>query len=114
MRLQLTAHVAPRAFVFASSLALALALAFTAEPVRAQLATFETACTIYSESPTRTEMFVYTPGVSLSVAPTEWLDVRGGYEADVVSGASVSVKAGPAYQATNPGADVITTASVHD
>ncbi|HVJ89866.1 MAG TPA: DUF3570 domain-containing protein, partial [Labilithrix sp.] len=31
-----------------------------------------------------------------------------------VSGASVSTKAGPAYQAVNPGVDVITTASVKD
>src|SRR5207245_7703125 len=37
-----------------------------------------------------------------------------GWEADVVSGASVAVKAGPAYAATHPGADVITSASVHD
>jgi hypothetical protein len=59
-------------------------------------------------------MFVYTPGVSLSVTPVDWASVRGGYEADVVSGASVSVKAGSAYQAVNPGADVISTASVHD
>jgi hypothetical protein len=39
--------------------------------------------------------------------------VRGGWEADVVSGASVATKAGPAYESTH-GADVITTASVHD
>jgi hypothetical protein len=31
-----------------------------------------------------------------------------------VSGASVAVKAGPAYAATHPGADVVSAASVHD
>jgi hypothetical protein len=78
------------------------------------VAVLETAHTLYHEAPTRTNMTVYTPGVDLSATPVTWLTIRGGYEADVVSGASVAVKAGPAYQAVNPGADVITTASVHD
>jgi hypothetical protein len=59
-------------------------------------------------------MTVYTPGADLEVRPSEWLAVRAGWEADVVSGASVAVKAGPAYGATHPGADVITAASVKD
>jgi hypothetical protein len=59
-------------------------------------------------------MTVYTPGVDVSVTPADWMTIRGGYEADVVSGASVATKAGPAYQSVNPGADVITTASVRD
>jgi hypothetical protein len=59
-------------------------------------------------------MTVYTPGVDASVSPADWITVRGGYEADVVSGASVATKAGRAYQAVNPGVDVITTASVND
>ena len=32
-------------------------------------------------------------------SPWRWLDVRGGWEADVVSGASVATKAGPRYGA---------------
>jgi hypothetical protein len=59
-------------------------------------------------------MTVYTPGVQLQVQPWEWLQVRAGWEADVVSGASVATKAGPAYAGTHPGADVISSASVHD
>jgi hypothetical protein len=59
-------------------------------------------------------MTVYTPGVDASVTPWDWMTVRAAWEADVVSGASVSTKAGAAYQAVNPGADVVTTASVHD
>ena len=80
----------------------------------AQVAQVDTAHTLYLESPTRTKMTVYTPGVDVSVSPADWVTVRGGYEADIVSGASVAVKAGAAYAAVNPGADVVTTASVHD
>ncbi len=80
---------------------------------RAQVAEFDTAQSVFYEAPTRTHMFVYTPSGDVQVSPFSWLDVRGGWEADVVSGASVATKAGPAYEATH-GADVITTASVHD
>jgi hypothetical protein len=59
-------------------------------------------------------MTVYTPGVDVAATPADWVTVRGGYEADVVSGASVATKAGPSYQAVNPGVDVVTTASVKD
>src|ERR1700744_4894285 len=66
-----------------------------------------------SEGPRRTPSVVYPPPGAVQVSPLSWLDVRGGWEADVVSGASVATKAGAAYEATH-GADVITTASVHD
>jgi hypothetical protein len=117
MRLQLTSCLHSRrhlrAFV-ARAAALGFALVGLARPARAQIAEVDTAHTFFHEAPTRTNMTVYTPGVDVSVTPTDWLSVNGGYEADVVSGASVSTKAGPAYQAVNPGADVVTTASVHD
>lgn len=90
------------------------ALAFASREASAQVLTVDTAHTLYHEAPTRSNMTVYTPGVDVAGTPWEWLTVRAGYEADIVSGASVSTKAGRAYQATNPGADVITTASVHD
>jgi hypothetical protein len=82
--------------------------------VCAQIAQIDTAHTLFLESPTGTKMTVYTPGVDVAASPAEWITIKGGYEADIVSGASVAVKAGPAYAAVNPGADVITTASVHD
>lgn len=82
--------------------------------VRAQVVEVSTTHTVWHESPTRTNMTVYTPGFGLKASPYRWLDVRGSYEADVVSGASVATKAGPAYAAVNPGADVISTASVYD
>src|SRR5437773_40321 len=50
----------------------------------------------------------------LEVVPFDWLKVRGGWEADVVTGASIATKAGLPYQSTHPGADVVTAASVHD
>lgn len=80
----------------------------------AQVVEVGTSHTLFHESPTRTNMTVYTPGISAKAMPFRWLDVRANYEADVVSGASVSTKAGSAYQAVNPGADVISTASVRD
>jgi hypothetical protein len=91
-----------------------LALTCVAPRARAEVVTFDTTHTLYHESPTRTKMTVYTPGADLEVAPSEWLKIRAGWRADVVSGASVAVKAGPAYQATHPAADVVTSASVHD
>lgn len=110
MRLQLTARL------FGKYLATAFACASTlvAARARAQVAQVDTAHTFYHEAPTRSNMTVYTPGIAVAVTPVDWMTVRGGYEADVVSGASVATKAGPAYQAVNPGVDVITTASVRD
>lgn len=69
---------------------------------------------LYHESKAGSTMTVYTPGVALTANPAEWLSVRGSYEADVVSGASVATKAGRAYQASNPGVDVVSSASVKD
>jgi hypothetical protein len=107
MRLQLGKALAAGAAVL-------VATVLAAADARAQVAQLDTAHTLYHEAPTRTNMTVYTPGVDLSATPASWLTIRGGYEADIVSGASVSVKAGPAYQAVNPGADVVSTASVRD
>lgn len=114
MRLQLTLRARARAVRGASSLAIVIAGLASWSIARAQVVEIATAHTLYAEAPTRTKMTVYTPGVDLRVSPWEWLAVRGGYEADVVSGASVAVKAGPAYRSVNPGVDVVTTASVHD
>jgi hypothetical protein len=86
----------------------------SARDANAQVAQVDTAHTLFHESPTKTNMTVYTPGVDVGVTPADWMTVRGGYEADIVSGASVATKAGPAYQAVNPGIDVVTTASVKD
>lgn len=115
--MQLKRHVTstPRGAVGVLVFALAtLAWLFVARVAVAQNVRFDTQHTLYTESPKRSHMTVYTPGADLQVTPFEFLDVRAGWEADVVSGASVAVKAGAAYQANNPGADVVTTASVRD
>jgi len=92
----------------------AAAVLVVAAPARAQAVQFDTTHGLYYEAPLRTHMFVYTPSATLTANPSDWLSVNAGWEADVVSGASVATKAGRAYQATQPSADVISTASVHD
>ncbi len=114
MRLQLSLGISRAARLGGWTIASVLAVTALARPARAQVARVDTAHTLYHESPTRTNMTVYTPGVDVAVTPADWVTVRGGYEADVVSGASVSTKAGPAYQSTHPGVDVVSTASVTD
>jgi hypothetical protein len=103
-------QLAPR-FVARSTFFVAAALA-VAGPAHAQVAELDTSHTVFYEAPTKTHMFVYSPSADVQASPWAWLDVRGGWEADVVSGASVATKAGPAYASNHP--DVITTASVHD
>lgn len=99
---------------WALGVGVALGGVFAGARANAQVVTADASYSIYHEAPTRTNMTVLNPGLELSVKPTEWFGIRGGYEADVVSGASVAVKAGPAYAANNPGADVVTAASVRD
>jgi len=98
----------------AAAAASLVAAAVTSADARADVVQVDTTHTVWHESPTRTSMTVYNPAVDAAGTPAEWITVRGGYEADVVSGASVAVKAGAAYQAANAGADVVTTASVRD
>ena len=95
-------------------LALSMSALFAAPSAFADVGTFETTHTLYHEAPLRSNMTVYSPSVDATVSPTSAVEIKGGWEADIVSGASVAVKAGSAYQATNPGVDVITTASVKD
>ncbi len=99
---------APRVATMAVSAAFALA-----GQAKAQVAEIDTSHSIFYEAPTRTHMFVYSPTVGAQASPSSWIDVRGAWEADVVSGASVATKFGPAYHANHP-ADVVSTASVHD
>jgi hypothetical protein len=106
VRVQLT----PR---LALVLALAAAGLAVAGSARAQVVEVDTTHSVFYEAPTQTHMFVYSPSATVTASPFTWLDVAGGWQADVVSGASVSTKAGGVYGSAN-NADVITTASVHD
>jgi len=92
---------------------LGAALLVVGGPAEAQVAEVETAHSVFYEAPTRTHMLVYTPSVDVQATPWSWLDVRAGWEADVVSGASVATKFGAAYAATHS-VDVVSAASVHD
>ncbi len=82
--------------------------------VHAQVVQIDTSHGLFYEAPLRTHMFVYSPSLTLTVNPSDSVSIYGGWEADIVSGASVKTKAGPAYKATHPTADVISTASVND
>ncbi|HEY1956652.1 MAG TPA: DUF3570 domain-containing protein [Polyangiaceae bacterium] len=97
-----------------ASFILGVALVAIAARAHAQVVELDTSHGIYYEAPLKTHMFVYSPSLTLTANPSDSVSVYGGWEADVVSGASVSAKAGPAYQATHPTADVVTTASVND
>jgi hypothetical protein len=75
----------------------------------AQVAEVDLVGTVFHEPSAVSAMTVITPNASLAVSPWEFLTVRAGYEADIVSGASEPVKAGPL---SSP--DIISQASVED
>lgn len=79
-----------------------------ASPVRAQLGV-EATSTVFHESGGPVSMTVVVPEVNASVDLGEALSVRAGWQADVVSGASVAV-----VDAPTESVDAITTASVTD
>lgn len=108
MRLQL------RALTWLAALAFVVGSTAAEGEARAQAVTFDTTHSLYTEAPTGSHMTVYTPGADLAATPWDFLTVNAGWQADVVSGASIAVKAGGAYAANHPGVDVITAASVHD
>ncbi len=76
----------------------------------AQVAEVSVRNLVFHEPSSRgSQMTVLNPGLSLSVSPAEWIAVSARYEADIVSGASEPVKAGPL---STP--DIISQASVED
>jgi hypothetical protein len=66
---------------------------------------------LYHEPSAVSKMTVYTPEVDVSAAPSEALKVFASYQADVVSGASEAVKAGPLLSNVP---DIVSRASVRD
>lgn len=92
-------------------LALAAALTITAShvlaaPASAQSGQVEVAATAYHEGGGPLNMTVITPGVAAAVDPIEELTIRVGWEADIVSGASVAVVDAPSTEV-----DAISTAT---
>jgi hypothetical protein len=63
---------------------------------------------IFLEPSKTSHMNVITPSATVGATPIEALTIHAGYSADIVSGASESIKAGPTV------ADVVSAASVHD
>jgi hypothetical protein len=78
---------------------------------RAQAFELDTRFMFFHEPAKGSQMTVYTPSTDLTARPWEFLAVSGGWEADIVSGASERLKTGPLSRA-NP--DTITGASVKD
>lgn len=75
----------------ACSVAAALASAAVA---RAQVAELSARSTVFLEPSGTSKLLVLNPDVDLEVQPTEWLGLHAGYEADIVSGATESLKGG--------------------
>jgi len=75
----------------------------------AQVVAVDMSAGVFNEPSPTSQMTVYTPAIGVTASPWEFLSVGAHYEADVVTGASEPVKAGPL---SSP--DVISQASVKD
>ena len=60
----------------------------------AQVATFAPRATVLIEPSSTSKLLVVNPNTQLAVTPTEWLELHAAYEADIVSGATESLKGG--------------------
>lgn len=89
----------------------ALGLAVFAQPGRGQVAEVDLRTQIFHEPSAQSHMTVYTPEVSIQASPSDALTVSANYQADAVTGASESIKAGPLL-ANVP--DIVSRASVSD
>lgn len=89
--------------------AFAVVSTFAGAP-RSEVVGIDLGQTYYHEGTPYGHMNVYTPSSELAVKPADWLAFRGGWEADVVSGASIKTR--NAQRGSNP--DVISSASVRD
>jgi len=77
---------------------------FVATSARAQVVEVDARGTAFVEPSKTSKLTVITPAATVAAQPTEWLDVHVAYEADIVSGATEAIKAGPV-------ADVVTGAT---
>jgi hypothetical protein len=85
----------------------AAVLSFAARS-NAQVVEADARASVFLEPSKTSHMNVITPAVTVAATPVDFLSVRAGYSADIVSGASESLKAGASVP------DVVTAASVHD
>jgi len=90
----------------------ALAAALFVREAAAQVVETDVRAGLFLEPSSKgSRMRVITPSLSLSATPADYITVTAGYAADVVSGASESVKAGPSFADTP---DIVSAASVTD
>ncbi|HEY1536902.1 MAG TPA: hypothetical protein VGF76_22930, partial [Polyangiaceae bacterium] len=61
---------------------------------RAQVAAVDLSSALFLEPSARSQLMVINPSANLTVSPSNWLTLQGNYEADIVSGASESLKGG--------------------
>jgi len=73
---------------------LGLTVALAATSARAQVASADVNTALFVEPSRRSGLTVINPSATAAVKPSNWLTIQGGYEADIVSGASESVKGG--------------------
>ena len=99
-----------RARVALAGIASFLAVSALSSAPRSEVVGLDLRGTYYREGTPYGKMTVYNPAGQLSVKPADWLAVRAGWEADVVSGASIKTR--NAQRGQNP--DAISTASVKD
>src|SRR5438105_889787 len=102
----------PRSPLSVARVALLLALVAALWPVaaRAQALKLDARTMVFHEPAPGSTMTVYTPSTDLTANPWDFLEVSAGWEADIVSGASERIKAGPLSR--NP--DIVSGASVKD
>lgn len=65
-----------------------------AAPSRAQVVELAPRATVFLEPSSTSKLIVINPKADVAVAVTQGLELRGGYEADIVSGATESLKGG--------------------
>jgi len=73
---------------------LGLSVLFGAGSAQAQVASLDLSSALFVEPSKRSGLTVVNPSAILAVTPNKWLTVQGGYEADIVSGASEALKGG--------------------
>jgi hypothetical protein len=110
LRLQLTAALQRRSHWLLGVSAWVAILGFGRDGV-AQSVDTELGTQVFYEPSYYSDMLVVTPRLSLSALPSESFRISAGYTADIVSGASESIKAGPLL-ANQP--DIVSQASVVD
>lgn len=84
-----------------------LSVLLTAPVASAQVAQVDLRTTVLLEPAKESRLTVIAPAAGVAAQPAEWLDVHASYEADIVTGATESVKAGPVV-------DTITRATSFD